>query len=122
MPLGARWVAGSFYFTAGATTRKARNLAQDPHCVLTVATQRFDLVVEGDAAPVTDEATIRRIGGLYESAAWQPTIRDGALVVYGDYSAPSAGPPPWSVYELTPATIFALGTADPYGATRWRLR
>jgi hypothetical protein len=25
------------------------------------------------------------------------------------------------VYEVTPATVFGLGTAEPYGATRWRL-
>jgi hypothetical protein len=30
------------------------------------------------------------------------------------------GPPPWHLYEVTPATVFALGTAEPYGATRWR--
>jgi len=45
-------------------------------------------------------------------------VRDGAL--YADYSAPSAGPPPWDVYEVRPETVFALGTAEPYGATRWR--
>ncbi len=45
-------------------------------------------------------------------------MRDGAL--YAEFSAPSAGPPPWDVDEVTPATVFALGTAEPYGATRWR--
>jgi len=45
-------------------------------------------------------------------------VRDGAL--YAEFSAPSAGPPPWHVYEVTPTTVFALGTAEPYGATRFR--
>jgi hypothetical protein len=35
-------------------------------------------------------------------------------------SAPSAGSPPWHVYEVTPTTVFDLGTDEPYGATRWR--
>jgi hypothetical protein len=35
-------------------------------------------------------------------------------------SAPSAGPPPWDLYELTPTTVFGLATAEPNGATRWR--
>jgi Pyridoxamine 5'-phosphate oxidase len=42
---------------------------------------------------------------------------DGAL--YAEYSAPSAGPPPWEVYEVTPTTVFGLGTAEPFGATRF---
>lgn len=118
MPLGVLWVDGALYFNAGATTRKARNLAHDPHCVITVATDAFDLVVEGEAVKVTDEAKLQRIAEVYTSQGWQPTVRDGGL--HAEYSAPSAGPPPWHVYEVTPETVFALGTAEPYGATRWR--
>lgn len=44
--------------------------------------------------------------------------RDGAL--HAEFSAPSAGPPPWYVYEATPTTTYAFGTAEPYGATRFR--
>ena len=117
MPLGALWVDGAFYFTAGPGTRKAKNLALNPHCVITVATYEFDLVVEGEAAKVTEEPKLQRIAGLFAASGWQPTVRDGAF--YAPYSAPSAGPPPWEVYEVTPETIFALGTAEPYGATRW---
>jgi len=118
VPVGVLWVDGRFYFNAGATTRKARDLARNPHCVITVATHGFDLVVEGEAAKVTDDAKLQRIADVYASEGWQPTVRDGAL--YAEFSAPSAGPPPWDVYEVTPATVFALGTAEPYGATRWR--
>jgi hypothetical protein len=119
MPLGARWMDGAFYFIAGAATRKARNLAQNPKCVLTVATYRFDLVAEGQAATLTDQVKIQQIGELYESPGWRTAVHEGALVVYGQYSAPSAGPPPWHVYEMTPTTVFALGNAEPYGAARW---
>ena len=118
MPLGVLWVDGAFYFSAGPTTRKAMNLARNPHCVITVATYEFDLVVEGEATKVTDEARLQRIADMYAVSGWQPTVRDGAL--YAEYSAPSAGPPPWEVYAVTPTTVFALGTAEPYGATRWR--
>jgi len=118
MPLGVLWIDGAFYFNSGAGTRKAKNLAQNPHCVLAVATHEFDLVVEGEAIKVSDEAKLKRVVEAYRAQGWQPTVRDGAL--YAEYSAPSAGPPPWDVYEVTPETIFALGTAEPYGATRWR--
>ena len=63
-------------------------------------------------------ATLARVAADYAEAGWAPTVRDGAL--YHEYSAPSAGPPPWQAYELTPATIYAFGTAEPFGATRWR--
>jgi hypothetical protein len=118
MPVGVWWVDGACYFTAGPATRKARNLAHNPHCVMTVATHDFDVVVEGQAARVTDEATLRRVAEVAAAEDWPVTVRDGAL--YGEYSAPSAGPPPWEVYEVTPATVFGLGTAPPFGATRWR--
>ncbi|HKV01766.1 MAG TPA: hypothetical protein VJQ26_06560, partial [Ktedonobacteraceae bacterium] len=36
------------------------------------------------------------------------------------HGAPSAGPPPYEVYEVIPVTVFGLGTDKPYGATRWR--
>jgi hypothetical protein len=120
MPLGAMWVDGVFYFTSGATTRKARNLARDPRCVLTVATHDFDLVFEGKGVRVTDLATVRRIAEVYKAGGWEASVDEGAISLTAEYSAPSAGPPPWDVYEVTPETVYALGTAEPYGATRWR--
>jgi len=30
-------------------------------------------------------------------------------------------PPPWDFYQITPSTVLGLATAEPYGATRWRL-
>jgi nitroimidazol reductase NimA-like FMN-containing flavoprotein (pyridoxamine 5'-phosphate oxidase superfamily) len=118
MPLGVFWVDGGFYFNAGPGTRKAKNLADNPRCVISVATDQFDLVVEGEAVKVTDDAELRRIADVFAAGGWEPTVRDGAL--YAEFSAPSAGPPPWHVYEVTPKTVYALGTAEPYGATRFR--
>lgn len=117
IPLGVGWRDGALCFTAGPGTRKARNLAHDPRCVLTVATHDFDLVVEGTAVRVTDEARLQRFAAAASADGWPVTARDGAL--YGEFSAPSAGPPPWHVYELKAETVFALGTAEPFGATRW---
>ena len=67
---------------------------------------------------ITDDARLQRIAGAFAASGWSPTVRDGAF--YAEYSAPSAGPPPWEVYEVVPQTVFALGTAEPYGATRFR--
>jgi hypothetical protein len=98
-------------------TQKAKNLARDPRCTITVAAPETDVVVEGEARIVRDDAELQRIAKLFTD--WGPEVRDGAF--WHEYSAPSAGPPPWDVYEVTPKTIYGLATAEPYGATRWRL-
>ena len=120
MPLGVNWMDGAFYFSTGATTRKAKNLTHNPQCVITVATHDFDIVVEGTAMRVTDPALVARIARIYQAEGWPATVSDDGISLRADYSAPSAGPPPYIVYEVTPETVFALGTAEPYGATSFR--
>jgi nitroimidazol reductase NimA-like FMN-containing flavoprotein (pyridoxamine 5'-phosphate oxidase superfamily) len=117
MPLGALWVDDAYYFTSGPGTRKSENLSADSHCVITMATREFDLVVEGEASRVTDEDELERIAQVFGASEWEPTVRDGAF--YAEYSAPSAGPPPWYLYRVAPDRVYALGTSEPYGATRW---
>jgi PPOX class probable F420-dependent enzyme len=117
MPVGIVWDGGTFYFSAGAGSQKARNLARDPRCTITVASPGTDVVAEGEARIVRDDAELRRVATLFND--WGPEVRDGAF--WHEYSAPSAGPPPWDVYEMTPRTIYGLATAEPYGATRWRM-
>jgi general stress protein 26 len=116
--VGALWVDGSFYFTSGAGTRKSRNLAKNPNCVISLSLPGLDLVVEGTARKVTDEPTLRRLAKLYAAQGWPASVSDGALTA--EYSAPSAGPAPWDLYFVTPSTAFGVATAEPYGATRWR--
>jgi hypothetical protein len=48
-----------------------------------------------------------------------PGRRDGPALT-AEYSAPSAGPPPWFVYRITPRSATALAILEPGGATRWR--
>lgn len=60
----------------------------------------------------------RRLAEVYASKyQWQVTVRDGAL--WGD-GAPTAGPPPYDVYVITPTAAFGFGTDKTFGATRWR--
>ena len=118
-PVGAVQLDGVWYFTSGPGTRKSRNIAADARCVVSVATHPFDLVIEGSAARVTDAAELRSVADEYVRVGWPAQVDGGALTA--EYSAPSAGPPPWQVYKITPATVFAFGTAEPYGATRFDL-
>ena len=117
VPLGAVWVDDGVYFTSGAGTRKSQNLASDDRCTVSVATKPFDLVFEGTAHRVTDQDTLEKLAAVFAADGWEPTVRDGSF--YAEYSAPSAGPPPWDLYEMTPQTVFAFGTTEPWGATRF---
>jgi hypothetical protein len=63
--VGALWVSGAFYFQTGETTRKGRNLAGNPRCSLSVATDEFDLVVDGDANLVDDPALVVDLAGRW---------------------------------------------------------
>ena len=117
-PVGALWVAGVIYFTSGSGTRKSRNLTQNPECNISVSLPDLDLVIEGTATRVTDEATLSKLADRYAAQGWPATVADGALTA--PYSAPSAGPAPWNLYEVKPVTAYGVATAEPHGATRWR--
>jgi hypothetical protein len=49
---------------------------------------------------------------------WQVIILGNAIV--GD-GAPTAGPPPYDVYELVSITAFGFATEERHILTRWRL-
>ncbi|HEX2401101.1 MAG TPA: pyridoxamine 5'-phosphate oxidase family protein [Mycobacterium sp.] len=118
--VGASFVDGSFWFQSGERTRKAKNLARDPRCALSVATEEFDLVVEGEAREVTDPPTVAAMAALWAAEGWPAQADETGRALTAEFNAPSAGPPPWFVYRLSPHSATALQTVDPGGATRWR--
>jgi PPOX class probable F420-dependent enzyme len=117
--LGALWVDGAFWFETGERTRKARNLARDPRCTLSLATQEFDLVVEGTAEVVTDPPVVAELAEKWAAEGWPCRVDESGTRLTAEFSAPSAGPPPWHVFKLTPITATALQTVEPGGATTW---
>jgi Pyridoxamine 5'-phosphate oxidase len=118
--IGASWVDGSFWFQTGERTRKGRNLARDPRCVLSVATHDFDLVIEGTAVPVTNPETVAAMAARWAVEGWPAQVDDTGHALTADFNAPSAGPPPWFVYRLTAQKATAVATVEPGGATLWR--
>ena len=52
MPVWGVWTEGVVQLSTGAESRKARNLARDPRCVVTTDDGRKAVVVEGRAARV----------------------------------------------------------------------
>jgi hypothetical protein len=117
-PVGAIWFNDTMYFTSGPGTRKSRNLEANPFCTLTVEFRAMHLVFEGEAARVTDHATLEDVVAQYREGGWPATVEGDAFTA--PYSAPSAGPPPWYLYRFTLHTAFGVASEEPYGATRWR--
>jgi hypothetical protein len=116
--IGALWVDGKIYVVTGSGTRKGRNLAANPNCVLSVSLTGIDLVIEGRAVRITDRPTLLRLAKRYADQGWPASVSGEALTA--EYSAPSAGPPPWNLYLVRPTTAFGVASADPSGATRWQ--
>jgi hypothetical protein len=117
--VGAVWADDTLWLVTGPGTRKARNLAATPQCTLSCRLPDIDMVLEGHAARVTDGATLERIVGVYRDLGWPAEVEGDAFTA--PYSAPSAGRPPWHLYRFTIRTALGVATAEPYGATRWRV-
>ncbi|GGT25706.1 pyridoxamine 5'-phosphate oxidase family protein [Streptomyces purpureus] len=117
-PLIAVWWDGSLHFCTGADERKARNLAHNREVVLTTGTnslgEGFDVVVEGEAVRVTDEARLSELAAAYEEKYgpdWHFDVRDGAFQGDGHQAL---------VFAVAPRTAFGFAKGEPYGQTRWR--
>lgn len=119
MPVLSVWVDEAQYFVAHPSSRKAQNLAQDGRCVLTVGDESAHIVLEGEARRVTDDDALERVAGVYaKKYDWHPRPVDGRFDA--DYGAPTAGEPPYDVYEIIPRVVFGFGMDESFSPTRWR--
>jgi hypothetical protein len=118
--IGAVWFDGGFWFETGAETRKGRNLARDPRCTLSLALHEFDLTLDGTAELIADPATVATLAGRWNLQGWPAEVDDSGIALTAEYSAPSAGPPPWRIYRIHALQATALATAGVGGATRWK--
>jgi nitroimidazol reductase NimA-like FMN-containing flavoprotein (pyridoxamine 5'-phosphate oxidase superfamily) len=120
VPLIAVWLDGALYFSTGEDENKAKNLAKNPRVVITTGcsalSDRLDIVVEGEAMAVRDDATLRRLADAYVAKygeGWRLPGSDGVVV-----------------FEVTPTTAFGFGRGDASGPppqggfsqTRWRFQ
>lgn len=65
MPVWGVWSEDKFYFSTGIQSRKARNIAKDPRCVVGTEHELDAVVVEGVAELVADKAVIRQFAEAY---------------------------------------------------------
>lgn len=117
--VGAFWDAGTFWIVTSRSSRKGRNLARDPRCSISLATHEFDVTMEGEARLVEDPEVVARLAAVAADEGWPARPDETGTAITAEYSAPSAGPPPWHVHRFAPTAATALVTVEPGGATRW---
>jgi hypothetical protein len=129
-PIIGIWRDGAFHFLAGSGTLKGRNLAADARCAVgtcSTANPSLDVILEGVATPITESAAVQELTETWLAVlGWPLEVRGDGL--YGP-NAPTAGPPPYMFYGVTPMTAFGLpgiagmDESDPdqrHTPTRWR--
>ena len=118
--VGAVWLDGTFWFQTGAHTRKGRNVARDPRCSIAVSILDTDVVIEGDAARVTEPGAIARVARAWADGGWPAEPDDSGSGITAPFNAPSLGPPPWNVYRIEPRSAIVTLAVEPGGLTRFR--
>jgi general stress protein 26 len=108
MPVWGLWHEGGFWFSSSKPSRKSRNLAARPRCVVTTEDSSNPVVVEGLAELITDRADLERMLQLenqkYETAYGMDML-DPALI---------------SAFRVRPVWAFGLRGDDFAGSpTRW---
>jgi nitroimidazol reductase NimA-like FMN-containing flavoprotein (pyridoxamine 5'-phosphate oxidase superfamily) len=116
-PLPAVWRGGALYFCTGASEQKGVNLEHNAHCTLTTGNNGWkaglDVVVEGDARRVTDDARLAELADAWESkydGDWHFDVANGAFQGDGGEAL---------VFEVKPTKILAFAKGD-FAQTRYR--
>jgi pyridoxamine 5'-phosphate oxidase-like protein len=68
------WLDGILYFVSGPGTRKARNIAADARCSFAISLPDLDLVLEGTASRVEDQATLSQVAARYTGRGWPLSV------------------------------------------------
>ena len=97
------WLENAYYFSTGSATRKAKNLAANPNCVVCNENVEEAVIVEGQARQLAVPEIPKAAFALYQKK-------------YGWKLDPEMGP----VFKVTPRVVFAMPEKlFPAGATRW---
>ena len=117
-PLLTVWADGALHFCTGTGEQKYRNLEHSPEVVLATGDGttdgELDVVVEGTAVRVTDEARLHALAGAWEAkygAFWRFDVRDGAF---------HHGGGPAHVFAVAPRKVLGFAKAPVSAQLRWR--
>lgn len=116
-PLTAVWSQDVLYFCTGPREQKALNLAANDLCALTTGDNRWkaglDVVVEGRARRVTEDALLRRLAAAWESkyhGDWHFDVAGGSFHNEGEEVF---------VFAVAPTKVLAFAKGD-FAQTRYR--
>jgi len=107
MPVWGIWLDGMFYFSTGRRSRKSRNLAANPNCVICPEGASEALILEGFTEELNDSIVRREVRGAHKKKY------DSELHSY------SADP----IYAVRPRVVFGLVESSDKirgNPTRWR--
>lgn len=121
-PLIAVWHSEAIWFSTGPAERKAKNLAQNPSCVLTTGRSdlvegALDVVLEGEAEQVTVDAELQPIAAAfaakYGTETWDYVVRAGAFI----HRVSGGGA---IVFRVRPVRALGFRKGDSFSQTTWR--
>jgi hypothetical protein len=121
-PLIAVWHDDAIWFTTGPQERKARNLAENPSCILTTGRSDLvegglDVVLEGVAEQVTYEPELQPIAeefaAKYGTDIWHFVVRDGA---FSDADRGGRA----VVFRVRPVRGLGFRKGETFSQTTWR--
>lgn len=98
------WLDGRFFFSTSTSSRKARNLAANPHCVICPESAAEAVILEGLAERTTDTALYSRFAAAYE-AKYDWKLEEST----------------YPLYAVRPVVAFAFREQNDFAgsATRW---
>lgn len=114
-------IGDHWYSTASASTVKHRNLGRDSEVAVTAGAAGADLVLEGLVEPVRERDVLQELAAAYHRKYQWPVRVDG-VAFDAPYGAPTAGPPPYLPFRVTPLRVFALGTGEDHSLRSTRFR
>ena len=108
MPVWAIWHEGALWFSSSKSSRKARNLANDPRCVLNSEDAQNPVIISGEAELLTAVADLETLLAL-ENAKYQT-----------NYGMDMLDPALNCAYRVRPQWAFGLRADEFVGSpTRW---
>ena len=105
------WLDGDLLFSTGRKSRKARNLAENPKCVICTELADEAVVVEGIARRVRERSRLRNFLSLYERKYnWDMSAFEPDILALKE-----------PVFEVHPRVVFGLCEKKTLNsATRWK--
>jgi len=103
MPVWGLWADACFYFSTGAQSVKARNLALNRSCVVCTENPAEAVIVEGTAWAIDSPSRIAELSPHYAKK----------------YKGYTLDPKMGSIFEVRPKVVFGLREKTFTSSTRW---